>query len=776
MALPSCNQELPDKEKMPASSALKDLAAPYVNGSSAADLPQTGLPLDRFLPPYYPGSMSGWLQRFAPPGSFVLDPFGQDPYVILELARAGYRVVVSANNPIAAFVLEVMASAPSAEEISEAVGVLAGIRSAEGLLLEDQINAYYQFDCPNPECQQLDFKTKLQVEYLVWAEDATEPDLAFGSCPRCGKQAEFPLTPEMLASKEPLPALSFLKARLLEHSANPGDPLRELMAEVIAFYPHRSLASLQAMLSRLENPAITPRQRTILRALILSTADRVNQLWTHPGGRSRPRQLLRPPLFQELNPWQALLASQKSWSKSDQPVALREWPAQPPQLGGISVFRGRLRELDPPIAPGMVDVVITSLPRRNQAWWNLSGLWSSWLWGREGSNTLRNSLLKQRYDWTWHSTALQKVLMQLGKLLRPGVPVLLQVTELDPMFAMAGMLAAQNAGLSLHQLAANGEMSVLQTSWRFGSPNRQATQGGSFSHAVKKAGEQFLQGLGEPTTYLRLFCGVLVTLLSEGFLAGRLGAGDTLNELQEEIDKSLINPGSFSRFNPGVSADSGLYWLVDAGSSAQSAADRAERAILNALQTQPLLPVKDALIAVNQKLPGLQNVEMELVQAILESYADPTPDYKAWSLRTFETTREREKDLKAIVELIESLSRRLRVPREIKTDSIAWLGLDGSPEFSFFPIITTEFSDLLIRHQDLPGRKLIVLPGSRANLAAFKLRRDPHLQSLKTENWSIVKYRQLRNLSDNPLLTQELFASQITGDPPEYRSTQLALF
>ena len=176
--------------------------------------------------------MTGWLQRFAPPGSLVLDPFGQDPYVVLELAQAGYRVVVSANNPIAAFILEVMASAPSAEEISEAFHALAGIRSAEGLLLEDQINAYYQFDCPNPECQQLDVKPKLQVDYLVWAEDALEPELAFGSCPHCGKQAEYEITPEMLSSKEPLPALSVLKAHLLELSANPGDPLpNQVLAE-----------------------------------------------------------------------------------------------------------------------------------------------------------------------------------------------------------------------------------------------------------------------------------------------------------------------------------------------------------------------------------------------------------------------------------------------------------------------------------------------------------------------------------------------------------------
>ena len=758
------------------STALSDLASPYINGTSPADQPQTGLPLDRFLPPYYPGSMSGWLQRFAPPGSFVLDPFGQDPYVVLELARAGYRVVVSANNPIASFILEVMASAPGAEEISEAVHVLAGIRSAEGLLLEDQINAYYQFDCPNPDCQQTDWKPKLQVDYLVWAEDATEPELAFGTCPGCGKQAEYQLTPQILASKEPLPSLSVLKARLLELSANPSDPLRELMSEVIAFYPHRSLASLQAILSRMDNPLITPRQRTLLRALLLSTADRVNQLCTHPGGRSRPRQLLRPPLFQELNPWQAFLAAQKVWSKTEQTVPLREWPALPPQTGGISIFRGRLRELDPPIAPGSVDVVLTSLPRRNQAWWNLSGLWSSWLWGREGSATLRNSLLKQRYDWTWHSTALQKVLVQLGKVLRPGIPVLLQVTELDPMFAMAGILAAQNAGLTLHQLAANGEMSVLQTVWRFGTPFRQSNQRVSFSQAVKQAGVQFLQRYGEPVTYLRLFSAVIVSLLSEGFLEGRPGPEDTLNELQEEIDKILTSPGVFSRFNPGLSADTGLYWLVDASGIAQTAADRAERAILNALQNQPLLSMKDALAAVNLKLPGLQNVEMELLQAILESYADPTPDYKAWSLRDFEATRIREKDLKAIFGLIESLANRLRMTREIKTDCITWLKQDGSPEFTFFPIISTEFSDLLVRYQDLPGRKLIVIPGSRANLAAFKLRRDPHLQSLKTENWNIVKFRQLRNLSDNPLLTRELFASQITGDPPEYRSSQLALF
>lgn len=761
---------------MPGSTAFSENASPYINGASQADQPQSGLPLDRFLPPYYPDSMSAWLNHFAPPGSVVLDPFGQDPYVCLELARAGYRVVVSANNPIAALILEVMASAPTAEELSEAAHVLAGIKSADGVMLEDQINAYYGFECPLGECQKLDPKPLLQVDYLVWAEGAQNPDLVVGVCPHCGKHAEYRPTAEMLATQAPLPSLNLLRARLLELTASPGDPLRELMADVIAFYPHRALASLQAMLSRLENPILTSRQRLLLKALILTTADRVNQLWTHPGGRNRPRQLLCPPLYQEINAWQALLASIRTWSQTSKSVSLREWPNLPPMLGGISLFRGRLRELDPPLAPDLVDAVLTSLPRRNQAWWNLSGLWSSWLWGKTGSNTLRNSLLKQRYDWTWHSTALQKVLTRLAKIVPAEVPVLLQTTELDPMFALSGLLAARNAGLSLRHFAADGDLSVLQTAWRFSRDDASTPSITPLPQAVELSGVQFLKQIGEPSSYLRLLCAVLFSALQSGMLRDRPKPTESLNDLLEEINRALSNPTYFTRFNQGAAADTGMYWLVDASSSAKPLADRAEQAVLEALQSQPILASREVRLAVNRELPGLQNVSSELIQAILESYADPTPDHKAWSLREQESAALRANDLATIRSLLQSLALRLNFNCKSSAEVISWLDENDQPEYSFFPLVTAEFSKILIHYQDLPGRKLIILPGSRSNLAALKLKRDPRLMSLKTESWSLIKFRQLRNLSDIPLITRNIFASQINSDPPEYRSTQLALF
>jgi len=142
---------------------------------------------------------------------------------------------------------------------------------------------------------------------------------------------------------------------------------------------------------------------------------------------------------------------------------LKPWPSSLPQKGGISLFRGRLREVGSLSDSAIFSLVFSSLPRRNQAFWNLSGLWTGWLWGKEAITPLRHSLLRQHYDWTWHSHALSKVLVQLPKFLQPGKPVLLQIGELDPLFMMAALLGAQEAGLGLKTYAIDGEESTLQT-------------------------------------------------------------------------------------------------------------------------------------------------------------------------------------------------------------------------------------------------------------------------------------------------------------------------
>jgi hypothetical protein len=70
-------------------------STPFLIGST----PSAPEPLARYLPPVTQGVVSAWLTQHVPAGAWVLDPFGSSPIVAVEAARAGYRVLVAANNP-----------------------------------------------------------------------------------------------------------------------------------------------------------------------------------------------------------------------------------------------------------------------------------------------------------------------------------------------------------------------------------------------------------------------------------------------------------------------------------------------------------------------------------------------------------------------------------------------------------------------------------------------------------------------------------------------------
>ena len=81
-------------------------------------------PLSRFIPPLEEGVISAWLPLHASAGSWLLDPFGFSPRLVLEAARAGYRVLVTVNNPITRFLLEMFANPPSESDFKAAFAEL----------------------------------------------------------------------------------------------------------------------------------------------------------------------------------------------------------------------------------------------------------------------------------------------------------------------------------------------------------------------------------------------------------------------------------------------------------------------------------------------------------------------------------------------------------------------------------------------------------------------------------------------------------------------------
>ncbi len=84
--------------------------------------------MGRFLPPIPEGVAPAWLANHAPKGSWVLDPFGASPDLIAEIARQGYKVLVTVNNPVLAFILKLNACPPKKEALNAALAVLASAK------------------------------------------------------------------------------------------------------------------------------------------------------------------------------------------------------------------------------------------------------------------------------------------------------------------------------------------------------------------------------------------------------------------------------------------------------------------------------------------------------------------------------------------------------------------------------------------------------------------------------------------------------------------------
>lgn len=97
---------------------------------------------------------------------------------------------------------------------------------------------------------------------------------------------------------------------------------------------------------------------------------------------------------------------------------------------------------------------------------------------------------------------------------------------------------------------------------------------------------------------------------------------------------------------------------------------------------------------------------------------------------------------------------------------------DGKPVYSFYIMTSALISRAL---DNAVPETILIVPGGRAALIAYKQDRDP-LLAARLKNYRVVKYRLLRAVSDVSILTRELFDAQIASDPVELSSAQMMMF
>jgi hypothetical protein len=733
----------------------------YISGLKPAD---PG-PLSRFIPPLEEGTISTWLSRHASAGSWLLDPFGFAPQVAIEAARAGYRVLVTVNNPITRFLLEMAAHPPDESDFKAALADLAASKKGDEHL-ENHLQSLYITVCEKCEKEVL-------AQAFLWRKGEDAPYARVYECKECGDSGERIVTPEDIERAKKIASTDALhRSRAFERVASLDDEDRAYVEEAIQHYLPRPLYVLTTIINRLDGLNLTPERRRALTALILIACDAGNTLWDYPSERSRPKLLNFPNQFREHNVWMMLERGIALWTETASNVACETWPKKIPESGGICIYEGRLKDLAHEVKKEIpISTVITALPRPNQAFWTLSALWAGWLWGREAVEPYKIALRRRRYDWAWNATALHAAFAHLFDLLPLGTPFFGLLPEAEPSFLTSALTAAGAAGFDLESLALRTEHDPIQIVWERGEQLHRESMEPEMD-SIRGAVREHLSKRSEPASYLHVHAAALITLAKSHALRKKdQGFDEALRKTQSIIEVALKGDSDLVHYSGGESVETGL-WSLRKLNSEESLTDRVEVAVVTFLQKNPdsiFLEIEDDLYP---RYPGLLTPSKGMIYAILNSYAEK--DGASWKLRAEDVASTRRKELNQMMALIDSIGKRLKYQTRRQDKLSIWE--EKGKVVRVFSVLASALVGRTIAETPYPPEQtLLVIPGGRAVLIAYKIQRDPALAE-QLKNVRLVKYRLLRALAEVPILTRETFEEQVFSDPIEQIKGQMMMF
>ncbi len=734
---------------------------PYIPGLKPAD---PG-PLSRFLPALEEGVVSAWLPHHAKPSTWLLDPFGFSPRLVLEPARAGYRVLVTANNPITRFLLEMSADPPAESDFKAALADLSAIKKGDERL-GMHLQSLYLTSCE--KCGR-----EIFAQSFLWRKGEDAPFARVYECKECGDSGERLATPDDIERAKKIAGTDALhRSRAFERVAALDSPDRVYAEEAIQHYLPRPLYVLTTIINRLDSLNLSPERKRTLTALILMACDAGNTLWGHPSERPRPKQLNIPGQFREHNVWMMLERGLTLWIETGSEVSCVAWPNKLPESGGVCIYEGRLKQLAHEVKKEIpIAAVIGSLPRPNQAFWTLSALWAGWLWGREAVEPFKSALRRRRYDWAWNATALHSAFTHLLELLPIGTPFLGLLPEPEPAFLTSALTAAQAAGYDLKSVALRTGHDPVQIVWWRGESLKRETNEQDVG-VVRKAITEHLSARGEPASYLHVHAAGLIALAeSRALKAPKQEFDEAMRTTQSTLEVALKGSADFAHYSNSEGVDTGL-WGVQKQSREESLADRVEVSIVTFLQKNPDSIYLEIEGDLNPRLPGLLTPSKGLIYAVLNSYAEKQA--ASWKLRAEDNASARRAELNKIAGYIESIGQRLHLTTS-KQDKILIWQENNKPVRFFYLLASALVGRALTELTYPPEQSAIVVPGGRAGLVAYKAQRDPSLAE-RLKAYRVVKYRLLRALSELPILTRKTFEEQIASDPIEQFKGQMMMF
>jgi hypothetical protein len=726
------------------------------------------LPLSRFLPPLKKGVVGKWLSERAPKGSWLIDPYGANPALAYEAALAGYRILVACNNPILELILEMITLSTPKETFNSVVADLAVTKKGDERL-EGYIQALY--DTPCPKCNKL-----VPATAFVWKKGSSQPISRRVNCANCGGEGEYDITSFDLEKLQQIDKSNLQRAWAISRLGTLNENQHHIVDDALSVYGSRALYVLFTLINRTETLNIPPEKRRLLDLLLIQLCDEGNSLWQSTGGLSRPRILSIPGQFIEHNLWMRLETLMSQWQFIDSPIPMTRYPALPPETGGICLHSGRLKNILPLTGEIQPTAVVTVVPRTNQAFWTLSGLWAGWLWGREAVQPLLAAFERLRYDWHWHAQALKSTLFIIPYL-GEKIPILLLAPELTQSFLMALGIGSQAAGLTIIGMSARLDEADAQIlcSPSFSFTNLMI---GEIKPIIRSEIKEHLRSKGEPASFFELFTVGLLAIARKGRLFKDPDSIplDLHNTIEGTLMDILAETASFQLFGRGTFDSPRMWWLTKDEETDPPQSELVEEFIIQTLQSRNEIAFADLDGLVCNEFNNLLTPSFLYTHLCAGSYSDESLFQQGhYIFRTQDEPGKRKIDLLKARERIVKIGQRLGC-EVIEGDPVVWLE-NGMIRYRFFFLTSVKIYPILtMQHTTDQGQNVIVLPGGRANVLSFRLKHDPRLLLL-AKDWHFLKFRHLKDISEQTDLTSKGWDDILDNDPPHWENAQqIAMF
>lgn len=761
------------------------------------------------------------LDQFSQPGDLVVDPFASQP-ILSHAASAGRRRLVL-NNASPADLLGVLASAapPGSAVVDRAFSQIADA-PRRGRTLAHHLAALYETVCP--ECAQ-----SIAAEHFVWDRAIGEPVEKGFRCPHCNSAGVAPADMVDASQVASLEVRGAAYWGLLSRLVKPGDPLTAQAREMQDLYPPRALLVISELLTAAEQRLNDSEELRAARAMILHVLSRGLSLHdptrqeADSGGvpvRSLTRASL-PRRFIENNLW---LAFEHAYR------VLRERPYRP-LLQAADLVRLRAPdgegrslaltlhtpELAQQLEPASAALIVTEPPAFEPIAYALQFLWTGWLYGREAANRQRNALTIEQWSWDWYTRAMAAALRSLRPVLRPEGRLMLAFGDSSARRGLAILTAAGAAGWRLVSQATQAPLGPAagRCRWRFElaldealpAQEESPSLAGRLHQSAQEATHELLAARAEPAPPALVQTACAVRWSELGLLAELARPGEAarrpitflLEQMRLALSPELPPPGL--TYTPGEEPGSAGWWNTERQASRLPLADRVELHCAQRLADGPA-PASALIAGTYAAFPGWLTPDAALLAACLASYSQPDSDQLR--LRAEDQPQRRAADLAATVRDLCRLGKQLGFQVWLASDmaalapelvpdhpdgsgqadpwapaNIVWLQQE-QPAFAFAVVGHAVLHPWLQAPSDaLAGcPRYVALPGGRAGLLDFKLRRCPPWRArLAWTGWEFVKFRHLRDLASMNGLNLASFRARIGLDPVvTLPGRQLALF